>query len=354
MIRWARRSEACSDAFTAYCHEHALVDRNDNVNRYWEYPWAATHAGLRPGMRVLDAGAGYSPFLLHLAETVPDAEYHAADPAYAFQTPAQLPHARIDTRPLEELAYPDGHFDLIFCLSVLEHLDASARLAAVRALARCLRPGGRLVLTVDYFLDWPRWRSAIEQKPRMAAWLPDGNPDVARMVRASGLHPLAPDRIDPHPGTEGFEEGAVHDDLWWSEHIGAGLRVTSLGLVLHRPLAGADDRGLRLRISPEALHLRDDGTPLFADHHGTGAAPQRYVLPPRALDPEGFTAGELVEWLGGGTRAEAVVERALRWRTLRPAGLRPRIEACQPDSFREVYRNPEGTGVPRHDKRGPA
>nr|CAD62200.1 Ata6 protein [Saccharothrix mutabilis subsp. capreolus] len=345
MIRWARRREVCSDAFVDFCREHAIIDRNDNANRYWEYPWAFARSRLRPGMRVLDAGAGYSAFLLYLADAVPDAEYHAADPAYALQRPAQLPHAHISTRPLEELDYPDDHFDLVFCLSVLEHLDRDARRAAVRRLARCLRPGGRMVLTVDYFLDWPAWRRAIDRKPRMAAWLPAGNPDVAALVADSGLDPLDPGRVDPHLGLPGFDERAVDDaDLWWSDHIGPGLRVTSLGVVLYKPSTEHAAPGHRLRIAPAALHVRDDGTPLLALHHGgaDGPAGRCHPLPRRALEPQGFTAAQITGWLGGGPEAEAAVARALRWGNLTPSPPAPLAGAYQPESFREVYRNPEG------------
>lgn len=347
MIRWARRWDACSDVFVDFCREHALLDRNENLNRYWEYPWARERGRLRPGMRVLDAGAGYSAFLLHLAESVPDAEYHAADPAYELQAPPQLPHVRTSTCALEELDYPDDHFDLIFCLSVLEHLDDSARRAASRSLGRCLRPGGRLVLTVDYFLNWSEWQTALDRKPRMAAWLPAGNPDVARLVAESGLEPLDRHRIDPHPGQAGFDERAIDDDqLWWSEHIGPGLRVTSVGVVLHKPHSLYDGTA-RWRISPEALHLDDGGVPSLALHSG-GALQlpaQRMRLPRRALDRSGFTAAELVGWLGGGPEAEEIVGSALRWGNLRSIDHREDNDAHHPESFREVYRNPEGRGA---------
>jgi ubiquinone/menaquinone biosynthesis C-methylase UbiE len=320
MIRWARRSDACSDTFVDFCREHAVIDRHDNVNRYWEYPWAFTHSRLRSGMRVLDAGAGYSAFLLYLAEIVPNAEYHAADPVYDFHTPAQLPHVRISKRAMEELDYPDNHFDLVFCLSVIEHLNIEVRRAAIRQLARCLRPGGRVVLTVDYFLDWPRWQAALDKNPRMATWL-SGSPDVAKMIADSGLELLDPARIDPHPGLADFDERLMdNEELWWSDHIGTGLRVTSVGIVLYKPLILGEDRVIRLRIAPEALHLRDDGTPLLGVHHGPSLRPRvnRYPLPHLAVAPAGFTPAEIVDWLGGTPEAEKIVMQALRWGNLRP------------------------------------
>ena len=48
------------------------------------------------------------------------------------------------------LPYADGAFDAVVSLSTLDHLDSTeALLGALTELARVLRPGGRLVLTLD-------------------------------------------------------------------------------------------------------------------------------------------------------------------------------------------------------------
>src|SRR5262245_34332208 len=49
----------------------------------------------------------------------------------------------------EALAFPDTHFDRVFCLSVIEHIPHDLWPACVRELERVLRPGGRLVITMD-------------------------------------------------------------------------------------------------------------------------------------------------------------------------------------------------------------
>lgn len=321
MIRWARREEAHSDAFVDFCRETALVDRHRNVNRYWEYPWAYFHSRLRPGMRVLDAGAGYSSFLQHLQERVPDVEYHAADPCFEWAKPRQLSGVALSTAPLERLDHPDSSFDVIFCLSVMEHLLVSAQLAAIGSLARCLRPGGRLVLTLDYFLDWPRWHEARERKRQWYSWLPnDGNIDASALVRASGLDLNDPGRVDDHPGTGTFEDKDVDlDRLWTSEHVGPGLRVASLGAVLTKPYPPEAPAGTRWAIAPQARYLRDDGTPMVALHFGAGHDPmaERLALPPEAADPAGFTMAQLSGWLGP-ERAAEVARFGQRWGTLVP------------------------------------
>ena len=47
-------------------------------------------------------------------------------------------------------AIPDAHFDHAFSICVFEHLDYDVKQAALREIARCLKPGGLLALTFDY------------------------------------------------------------------------------------------------------------------------------------------------------------------------------------------------------------
>jgi SAM-dependent methyltransferase len=47
---------------------------------------------------------------------------------------------------IDAAPWPDASFDLVTCMSVLEHIPDD--LAAVRAIWRLLKPGGRLLLTV--------------------------------------------------------------------------------------------------------------------------------------------------------------------------------------------------------------
>jgi SAM-dependent methyltransferase len=59
--------------------------------------------------------------------------------------PRLLLHQIIDS---SELPYPDGYFDTVSILDVLEHLDVSTQLAALEELRRALRRGGHLIVTV--------------------------------------------------------------------------------------------------------------------------------------------------------------------------------------------------------------
>jgi SAM-dependent methyltransferase len=50
---------------------------------------------------------------------------------------------------LTAMRFGDRSFDVVSCVSVLEHMPVDARLRGLREMARVLRPGGRLILTYD-------------------------------------------------------------------------------------------------------------------------------------------------------------------------------------------------------------
>ena len=56
---------------------------------------------------------------------------------------------RYERGDLTRLEFPTASFDVVICISVLEHMPREARLDGVREMARVLRPGGRLILTYD-------------------------------------------------------------------------------------------------------------------------------------------------------------------------------------------------------------
>jgi ubiquinone/menaquinone biosynthesis C-methylase UbiE len=113
----------------------------------------AEHAGLRPGERVLDVGCGRGASLLPAAEAVgPSGTAVGIDLApgmvQATATEARrrgLTQVHVQVGDAEAPDFPDASFDAVLGGLVLFFLPDTA--AAVRAYARLLRPGGRLVLS---------------------------------------------------------------------------------------------------------------------------------------------------------------------------------------------------------------
>jgi SAM-dependent methyltransferase len=61
---------------------------------------------------------------------------------------AAFPDLDLRVGSLEALPYPDGHFDAVVCLDVLEHVKDE--LAAINELHRVLAPGGLLLLSTPH------------------------------------------------------------------------------------------------------------------------------------------------------------------------------------------------------------
>ncbi|HET7321899.1 MAG TPA: class I SAM-dependent methyltransferase [Longimicrobiaceae bacterium] len=118
----------------------------------WEYPWALERADLEPGSRVLDAGSGDSIFPIYLARH--GYRVTAVDLAFSGTLDAlhgvDVDYVRAD---LTSLPQPDESFDAVFCISVIEHLPEGRIPFAMQQMRRVLKPGGRLLLTTDYYRD---------------------------------------------------------------------------------------------------------------------------------------------------------------------------------------------------------
>jgi SAM-dependent methyltransferase len=110
--------------------------------------------GLPPGARILDAGSGFTffPYLLadELAAHVTCVD--VADLGGLFDaSPYRDRSVEFASGDLGALPFDDATFDAVVCVSVLEHMDMPD--VVVAEFRRVLKPGGRLVLTMDVSLD---------------------------------------------------------------------------------------------------------------------------------------------------------------------------------------------------------
>jgi 2-polyprenyl-3-methyl-5-hydroxy-6-metoxy-1,4-benzoquinol methylase len=111
---------------------------------------------LHPGDRYLDAGCGVTPLVHVLAnrQVVVDGcdynerviqELRKLDTHSIFGT-----QVRYSCEDLTSVSYADNTFDAISCVSVIEHIPAPYDQLALKELMRVLKPGGVLIVTVDF------------------------------------------------------------------------------------------------------------------------------------------------------------------------------------------------------------
>lgn len=102
----------------------------------------------RDARRVLDAGCAFGFLTRRLARRHREVSGVDLDAGYVARARRAVPGADIRIGPMSRLPWPDGHFDAAVCLDVLEHCPDPA--AAAAELARVLRPGGTLVVSVPH------------------------------------------------------------------------------------------------------------------------------------------------------------------------------------------------------------
>jgi len=137
-------------------------------SRFWEYPFAIRSSDLSKGLKCADIGCGTTPFLVYLANTVGSQNVTGFDPDL-IQKNNDARHSAFGIRPkfietidinfspdsMTSLNAPDESFDRVFCLSVLEHTPFDIQIEGLKEMVRILKPGGRLILTMDLGIDLP-------------------------------------------------------------------------------------------------------------------------------------------------------------------------------------------------------
>lgn len=166
-----REMEAFSDEFLSdsrrFLQGYMKKWVNDPLHqwsRQWEYPFVYkklkqfSDAGEK--FDVLDAGAGIGFFPYYIDKQFPSANIYCCDyepllPAIYEQLNARH-HARVEflNNDLKALSYGAESFDVVYCISVLEHTDNYPLI--IDEFYRVLKPGGMLVVTFDISLDGAR------------------------------------------------------------------------------------------------------------------------------------------------------------------------------------------------------
>jgi len=110
-------------------------------SRVWELPWAIDQAGRVKGKKVLDIGPWLSPLGTYLAGK--GASVTALD-----IEPHELPGVEVVHGDLRTWR-SRRKFDVVTCISVLEHVERMSLADMVQRAEKRLLPGGKLIVTFD-------------------------------------------------------------------------------------------------------------------------------------------------------------------------------------------------------------
>lgn len=135
----------------------------------------------RAGETALDAACG--PGIVMAALCDAGVQAFGVDLTYAMLREAAAGGGRYVQGSVFALPFRDGVFDVVTCRNSMHHLDDPA--AAVRAMARVLRPGGRIILEDLRAPDDPVKRDYLETIERLR--------DVShvRMLTSGGFRDIA-------------------------------------------------------------------------------------------------------------------------------------------------------------------
>ena len=216
---------------------------------------AITSLGVRPGMRVLDAGCGTGEALLWLFDAVaPGGEVIGIDLATAHAAAARMrvpPRTLVLQADLRRAPFARASFDLIWCVNTVNHLHDPV--GGMKALATLLRPGGRIALgqsslVPDMYFAWDSrlerlTNEAVRQYYRDRYRLDERDLTAVRSIvgvlRRAGLskviaRTLVIERVAPlRAADEAYLTQAIFRDTW-------GERL--------RPYLSADDYAALARL----------------------------------------------------------------------------------------------------------
>lgn len=167
-------------------------------SRQWEYPYVfgkvAEAVRARPRARILDAGSGatFMPFYLRRCfegTTVAccDTDDTLTD-VFASLNGNMNGDVEFSAADIRELPYRDRSFDLVYCVSVLEHTDSYEDI--LKEFSRVSKGGG-MAITFDVGLDGTRdMRLAdLDRLLRALETVFDRGPDLGRTVKRQLSNP---------------------------------------------------------------------------------------------------------------------------------------------------------------------
>ncbi len=158
----------------------------------------ATLARIQPGEQVLDVGCGTGTLVIEVACRVgTTGRVVGIDPGTQQIARAHSKAARrnlpIDFQigMIEQLAFPDQTFDVVFSTLMMHHLPESLKRQGLAEIARVLKPGGRLVIA-----DFKRKKERQGQAARFHAG-GSSMQDLAVLVKDAGFSQVEMEEMQP-------------------------------------------------------------------------------------------------------------------------------------------------------------
>lgn len=149
-----------ADSELEYYNKKWVLDPLHQWSRQYEYPYVFSDiAGTLPEkkMTILDAGSGMTFFPFYLKKTFPEIEVFCCDydenlgQLYLNISKKLDIEISFNNADIRKLPYAANTFDIVYCISVLEHTDNFE--LVLDELQRVTKPGGKLILTFDIALD---------------------------------------------------------------------------------------------------------------------------------------------------------------------------------------------------------
>ncbi|MBN2788762.1 MAG: class I SAM-dependent methyltransferase [Candidatus Delongbacteria bacterium] len=133
-------------------------------SRQWEYPYVLSRIkesiGNSTDHAILDAGSGITFFSFYLNKVYADVRIYCCDQDKGLERKYNAINIKNGSSvkfrqgDLRDLPYDDNMFNLIYCISVLEHTDDYGKI--IEEFYRVLVPGGTLIVTFDVSIDGTR------------------------------------------------------------------------------------------------------------------------------------------------------------------------------------------------------
>jgi len=191
--------------------------QENNETRVFEFPWAFFAAPVERGMHAVEIGGSLSGFQFVLAKS--GVRVINVDPGESASgvgwpcTPASIGRlnrafgtdVQLKNSTLQEAHLAEASVDRVFSISTIEHIPEAELPALADDIRRILKPGGRVVLTIDLFLDLAPFTSRTENR---YGW----NIDVKAFVDRLGMEMVVGDERELN-GYPSFDPDYVLSEL---------------------------------------------------------------------------------------------------------------------------------------------